>query len=596
MVEPVTELVLEAPAGLVRVRARVRRTATWSGSRSRTCRRSPLALDAPVEVPGVGTLRVDVAYGGAFCAFVDAAALGFAIVPDEARELAELGERIRPARRRAGRRSPTRSSPSSRTCPSSSSSPRRASAATPATPRSSPPAGSTARPRARRRQRPDRGARRAAVRWATTYIAESVHRHALHRPRRRAHEGRRPRRGRPGDHRPRLDHGLPPARRRPHRPAAATASSSPDTWGAGDVDGLNAQRVSPLTFARGRRRPPAWRPARSTRTTSRFAGGLARARARCTCPALSSRDAEPRTRLVPATRTRDAARGRGARDGHASADAALAARSARCAAAGLERELSFGGATAAVGERVPRSSTAPTRPGASRPARPRSPSRPRGCRRSPPRPPDAVGREGRARGSYVSAASSPSSQRNVVPAKSRRATRVGVPLALRRVVLERPRGGVPSREAAASKPVAQLRPGSLNQRRGGVSRAERRRARTSCPRRRRRRRGSAAAGRCRSTTARRTRPARPARRPAAPAAVHERRDVAVDRLVVGDPGAVGRDADVGGRLGRRVLGRRTVAAVGITSPSSAPAAVSRCSGRWRRGRRIVPSSAADGHS
>jgi proline racemase len=38
-----------------------------------------------------------VAYGGAFCAFVDAEALGYEIVPDEARALAELGERIRPA-------------------------------------------------------------------------------------------------------------------------------------------------------------------------------------------------------------------------------------------------------------------------------------------------------------------------------------------------------------------------------------------------------------------------------------------------------------------------------------------------------------------
>jgi proline racemase len=54
------------------------------------------ALDAPVEVPDVGSLRVDVAYGGAFAAFVDAAALGFSVTADEARELAELGERIRP--------------------------------------------------------------------------------------------------------------------------------------------------------------------------------------------------------------------------------------------------------------------------------------------------------------------------------------------------------------------------------------------------------------------------------------------------------------------------------------------------------------------
>jgi proline racemase len=96
MTEPVTELVLEAPAGLVRVSA---------DCRDGRCERVTFEnvpsfathLDAPVEVPGIGELRVDVAYGGAFMAFVDAEALGYAIVPSEARELAELGERIRPA-------------------------------------------------------------------------------------------------------------------------------------------------------------------------------------------------------------------------------------------------------------------------------------------------------------------------------------------------------------------------------------------------------------------------------------------------------------------------------------------------------------------
>jgi proline racemase len=94
-VEPVTELVLEAPAGLVRVRADVRdgrvELITFENVPSFVTQ-----LDATVEVEGLGSLQVDVAYGGAFAAFVDAEALGFAIVPDEARELGELGERIRP--------------------------------------------------------------------------------------------------------------------------------------------------------------------------------------------------------------------------------------------------------------------------------------------------------------------------------------------------------------------------------------------------------------------------------------------------------------------------------------------------------------------
>src|SRR3954447_15396575 len=95
MVEPVTEMVLEAPAGLVRVSADCS-----DGHVDRiTFENVPsfcLGLDVPVEVPGLGVLHVDIAYGGAFCAFVDAGALGYSIVPSEARELAELGERIRP--------------------------------------------------------------------------------------------------------------------------------------------------------------------------------------------------------------------------------------------------------------------------------------------------------------------------------------------------------------------------------------------------------------------------------------------------------------------------------------------------------------------
>jgi proline racemase len=96
MAEPATTITLEAPAGLVRVSAdcaegRCERV-TFENVPSFATH-----LDAPVQVEGLGELRVDVAYGGAFCAFVDAGALGFAIVPEEARELAELGERIRPA-------------------------------------------------------------------------------------------------------------------------------------------------------------------------------------------------------------------------------------------------------------------------------------------------------------------------------------------------------------------------------------------------------------------------------------------------------------------------------------------------------------------
>jgi proline racemase len=51
-------------------------------------------LGVPLEVKGVGTLTVDTAFGGDSFVIADARALGFAIAPDEARELAETGIRI----------------------------------------------------------------------------------------------------------------------------------------------------------------------------------------------------------------------------------------------------------------------------------------------------------------------------------------------------------------------------------------------------------------------------------------------------------------------------------------------------------------------
>ena len=48
---------------------------------------------------GLGTIAVDVAYGGMWYAIADAQELGFAIEPHEARDLSLVGERIRVAAR-----------------------------------------------------------------------------------------------------------------------------------------------------------------------------------------------------------------------------------------------------------------------------------------------------------------------------------------------------------------------------------------------------------------------------------------------------------------------------------------------------------------
>ena len=107
MHEPETRLTLEAPGGLVEVRARCR-----DGKAERVeIRNLPSfadRLDARVEVEGLGTLAVDTAFGGDGFVVVDAAALGLSLGPDEARELAALGVRtVRAANDQLGLSHPT---------------------------------------------------------------------------------------------------------------------------------------------------------------------------------------------------------------------------------------------------------------------------------------------------------------------------------------------------------------------------------------------------------------------------------------------------------------------------------------------------------
>ncbi len=93
MKEPVTEMLLEAPGGLVRVRADCR-----NGKAERITVQNvasfALQLDATLEVDDIGTLIVDTAYGGDSFVIVDAAALDFDLVESEARDLARLGVKI----------------------------------------------------------------------------------------------------------------------------------------------------------------------------------------------------------------------------------------------------------------------------------------------------------------------------------------------------------------------------------------------------------------------------------------------------------------------------------------------------------------------
>jgi proline racemase len=98
MQEPETIVRLEAPGGVVEARAACRNGRCESVEFTNVpCFAD--RLDAPLEVDGLGTLAVDVAYGGMWYAIADAEALGFAIEPSEARDLSLAGERIREAAR-----------------------------------------------------------------------------------------------------------------------------------------------------------------------------------------------------------------------------------------------------------------------------------------------------------------------------------------------------------------------------------------------------------------------------------------------------------------------------------------------------------------
>ncbi|WP_171233320.1 proline racemase family protein [Ruegeria sp. HKCCA4812] len=93
MHEPETHMLLEAPGGLVRVRAECR-----DGKAQRIFVQNLPSfadkLSVPLEVSGLGTITVDTAYGGDSFVVVDAQALGFAIVDHEARDIARLGVKI----------------------------------------------------------------------------------------------------------------------------------------------------------------------------------------------------------------------------------------------------------------------------------------------------------------------------------------------------------------------------------------------------------------------------------------------------------------------------------------------------------------------
>ena len=90
------QLAIDTPAGRVEARARM------DGERveSITFRNVPsfvVALDETVRVPGLGEVRYDLAFGGAFYAYVDARSVGLSLTGADFRPIIEKGQAIKRA-------------------------------------------------------------------------------------------------------------------------------------------------------------------------------------------------------------------------------------------------------------------------------------------------------------------------------------------------------------------------------------------------------------------------------------------------------------------------------------------------------------------
>lgn len=96
MREPVTELMLEAPAGLVSVRAECANGKVTNVT-FRNVAAFAVHVGRTIQVPHLGPVAVDVAWGGMFYVIADAVPFGLKIAPDEGREIVRIGEMIKAA-------------------------------------------------------------------------------------------------------------------------------------------------------------------------------------------------------------------------------------------------------------------------------------------------------------------------------------------------------------------------------------------------------------------------------------------------------------------------------------------------------------------
>ncbi len=98
MVEPVTHLKLDTPAGLIEVRADCANGRVM-GVTLENVPSFATSLDVTIDVPDIGRVKVDVAYGGMVYAIADAVPLGLDIVPENGAEIVRVALKILAAAR-----------------------------------------------------------------------------------------------------------------------------------------------------------------------------------------------------------------------------------------------------------------------------------------------------------------------------------------------------------------------------------------------------------------------------------------------------------------------------------------------------------------
>lgn len=94
--EPYTDFTLDTPAGLVKAHVRVQDGV----AQDVTIQNIPSFLyktDLNIQVPSLGEVRVDIAYGGNFYAIVSAESVGIELIPTRARDIVRIGGLIRDA-------------------------------------------------------------------------------------------------------------------------------------------------------------------------------------------------------------------------------------------------------------------------------------------------------------------------------------------------------------------------------------------------------------------------------------------------------------------------------------------------------------------